>query len=148
MRVLKWMVVTPVAFLVFLALFGHYLPPPPSKITATGASGGDSLLATAAAKRTEILQQIAIDKLRWTKNEFGRVTITAEIVNRSSFPIKDISIECEFSGNSGTGISAVKATVFELALTNQPIDVRNLFIGYAPQQTRTMRCKPIWFMYR
>lgn len=144
MRVLKWVIGAPIAALLLLAVIGSFLPP--AKVVPRPAAPPTEL-QTILKQREDITNQIQIVKMSWTRGYAGRVEITGTFSNNSARRLKDIELSCGFYGDSGTVIDSKKVTVYQLALSRQPVDFKKLFIGYAPDQSKSMKCVVSWFLF-
>lgn len=70
--------------------------------------------------------------------------ISGTLTNAADFAVKDVRIECELFGNSGTRVGRVSQTLFEIVPANGSKSFRELNMGFmgGAGQVSTYRCEP------
>lgn len=112
-----------------------------------GGEGGSSSTSTVSAPRppdpkTTALDALSFEKLEWTKGGFDSVMlITATIKNNGSRPVKDLTIECIHSSNSGTRIDRNKKTVFERIEAGKSLRLNDFSMGFIHSQASSTSCE-------
>ena len=80
-------------------------------------------------------------KYDWTTSGFGTVMMAAvTIINPTPHSIKDIKIECDTFGSSGTKIGSLNQTVYESIKPKSKKTVKGINMGFIHSQTHTIGC--------
>jgi hypothetical protein len=87
------------------------------------------------------IDKMALKVLSWTKSGFGTVgLVTVAIENKNSFAVKDISIECEFYGASGTKLNTARNTIYETIKANGSRTFKEFNVGFIHSQAARGGC--------
>jgi hypothetical protein len=85
---------------------------------------------------------ITIPEFTWEKGGFGNVMVaTFTIENKNPFPIKDISIACVMHAPSGTVLSEVEKTIYQIFPADGRTIVRDFSMGLIDNQSERAACK-------
>lgn len=88
--------------------------------------------------------KVLIEKQSWEKGGFGSVAIASlSLKNLNDYPVKDISLRCEYSGESGTVLNTHLETVFRVIPPKKTIRVRDMNIGFINSQAARGGCSVI-----
>jgi hypothetical protein len=108
--------------------------------------GGSSSTSSVSAQRppdpkTTALDALKFEKLEWTKGGFDSIMlITTTIKNNGTRPVKDLTIECTHSSNSGTRIDSNKKTVFERIDAGKSLRLKDFSMGFIHSQASRTSC--------
>lgn len=108
-----------------------------------GGSGNDLRLAEQNVKeyRLSQLQKIKVGGLTWEKGGFGTVMIaTFSIINDNEFDVKNVTITCGHTSNSGTLIDANSKILYEIVSANGYHFERDFNFGFIDSQANRTRC--------
>ncbi len=77
----------------------------------------------------------------WTKGGFGSVMeADFKIVNDSGIGIRDIEIQCDHFGNSGTKVDSNNRTIYEIVGPKTSRTFNNFNMGFVHTQAATTNC--------
>lgn len=143
-RVLKWVILAPLALFVGLAVIGSFLPkPPPSSPPIDRAA----LVARATERLDEMTANIKLNKFQWTQDRFGRVEISADVENANPKRLKDFEFTCEFYAKSGTLLNKLKSTLYEEWMGGEKSKLKSFYIGYVNTQAQRANCRVTSFAF-
>ena len=110
-------------------------PPAPSGSSETSSP------APQLDPREEAQNNLSLEKFSWYKGGFDSVMmINATIKNNGKRDVKDITIECIHSSNSGTRIDSNKKTVFELVKAGGSKRIKDFSMGFIHSQAASSNC--------
>lgn len=111
------------------------------------SSSGDSSTTTPPTppSREEIaLQNVELVSFDWRKGGFENVMLADfTIKNGNDFPVKDITITCTHSGNSGTEIDRNTKTIYEIVKPRKKRTFHEVNMGFIHSQATQSRCKVV-----
>lgn len=113
----------------------------------TGSSSSSSSSRTSTPSYSPPPQErpeseVSIKKWNWKKGGFDTVMIaTFTLRNENSYPVKDIKIRCELSGNSGTSIDSVEETIYDSVPANGTKTFPEVSMGFVRSQTSRASCE-------
>jgi hypothetical protein len=86
--------------------------------------------------------RVRLKKYDWFKGGFDTVMLGHfTIQNANPFDVKDISIHCEVSGNSGTVLGTTSATIYDVVPANKTRTFRDVNLGFVRNQAAQAWCK-------
>ena len=89
--------------------------------------------------RPELL--VSVSKLNWEKGGFGLAMVaTLTIKNTNSYSVKDLGIDCEMPGNSGTAIQHINQTIYEIIPASSEKTFRAVNMGLLHSQASSAKC--------
>jgi hypothetical protein len=84
---------------------------------------------------------MSVENMTWSIGGFGSVAIvTVTINNANDFPIKDVGIECRFSGKSGTELSTLTHTIFDSLKAKSKRTFKEVNVGFINSQSARAGC--------
>lgn len=134
-----------------LMIFARDMPPAP-----TDASTPMALTATQAqmtpeqrwkttspfSKMLAVREKVVFNVTRWEKGGFDNIAfVWAIIENKSEHSFKDIEIECDFNGQSGTRLSTGKKTVYEAFPAKSTRKINRFSMGLIHSQVSNGSCR-------
>jgi hypothetical protein len=82
-----------------------------------------------------------LHSLNWEKGGFGSVAIVSlTITNKNTYPVRDIAISCQFDGNSGTTLSDLAYTIYDVVPAKGSKRFNKLNIGFINSQSARGGC--------
>lgn len=98
-----------------------YVPPPPQPV-----------------------EKVKVAKQDWLREGFGNVaTATIWIENGNDYPVRDVTVECDFHGASGTRIHRKREVLFEKFPAKKTTRVAKINLGFIDQQLKTAGCTAV-----
>ncbi len=77
----------------------------------------------------------------WSKGGFDSIMmIDMTIKNNGKSDIKDFTVECEHSSNSGTKIDSNKRTVYEIIKAGETKSFKEFNMGFIHSQAKSSKC--------
>jgi membrane protein implicated in regulation of membrane protease activity len=117
---------------------------PEAAASASTSASSDKVQATKEKpiSRTEALANLTINGLHWRKNGFGTI-MTASFVlhNGNTFPVKDLTVTCNHTANSGTKIDSNTRTIYELIGANGYHSVNDMNMGFIHSAVSSSTCR-------
>ncbi len=112
----------------------------------TNPSQIDSVAPAAPAAKTQTeLDDLAFD-FEWGKAGFGNImTITGTVKNSGITAVKDVVIQCESSGPSGTLIDKNKRVLYEIVPVGKSVKFKEFNMGFLHTQAASTSCSIIGF---
>lgn len=116
----------------------------------TGESGLSSSSSTTAAagsspsaRKAEALKGVELKSFQWERGGFEAVMVLKNIVieNRGKAPVKDLTITCEGTSNSGSVIDINRRQLFEVVAPGKPARFRELNMGLLRDQVQRVGCR-------
>lgn len=132
----------------FLCAFTFIVLGPKQETSTTAADVSTSLtqpqqsvLAPAKLSYSEVLARLKVDSVTWEKAGFGSIMVASFVIrNNSPIDVKDITVKCRHSGNSGTYIDSNTRTVYEVVPHNSYQAVINLNMGFIHSAVSRTTC--------
>ena len=91
---------------------------------------------------------LTLESFRATVSAGGSLlNISGQIVNSDARERRDVGIECAQNGASGTAIRTRRETLFEVIPANGRKDFRNISIGIADPQMKSVTCRIVSASY-
>lgn len=88
--------------------------------------------------------KVSIKKWNWMKGGFGGIMIaTFTIRSDNPYSVKDLGIECELSGKSGTVIDSIAQTIYDIIPANSTKAFPEVNMGFIRAQTAGAECKVV-----
>jgi hypothetical protein len=114
----------------------------PNRSSSSDASVG-SVPSPPAQSREEIAgQNVELTSFDWKKGGFDSVMLADfTIRNRNDFPVKDITITCVSSGNSGTEIDRQRKTIFDVVKAKKRRTFHGVNMGFIRSEATRSRCE-------
>lgn len=85
--------------------------------------------------------KMSVENMTWSIGGFGSVgVVTLTINNANDFPIKDVRIECRFSGKSGTELSTTNHTIFDTVKAKSKRTFKEVNVGFIHSQSARAGC--------
>lgn len=104
------------------------------------SDGGGSISSPNPA--SVALDSMELSDVSWGKDGFGSVMVmSATIRNNGSIGVKDITVECKHSSNSGTKIDSNSQVIYEIVPPGQSIKVKEFNMGFIHSQAASTNCK-------
>ena len=127
-----------VAVLAFIALAAGS-----TDTNQTSSGSGVSSYTPTPPSREEIARQnVELVSFEWQKGGFGSVMLADFTVrNKNDFPVKDITITCIHSGNSGTEIDRNTKTIYEIIKPQKKRTFREVSMGFIHSEATRSRCE-------
>lgn len=127
MGVFAWIAIIFVGFLVIGAVAG----------------GGDGSSASEPSPKELALQNLGFD-FEWGKTGFDSVMeINMTIKNNGTKDIKDLTVECVHSSNSGTVVDRNKREVYEVIKVGETKKINNFNMGFIHSQATSSGCSVV-----
>lgn len=79
--------------------------------------------------------------LEGVRNTYGVLRGNFTIVNPNDSPIKDVILNCEVAGASGTAIVDRRFIVYQIIPGQSRKSIKNFDLGLAPPQTDSFACR-------
>ncbi|ENX60732.1 conserved hypothetical protein [Acinetobacter proteolyticus] len=128
--VLTWIILGLVVFGVFGAMLGG----------GNGSNGNTASTAPALSPKEQALQDLEF-KFDWSKGGFGNIMmIDMTIKNNGTKDIKDFTVECDHSSNSGTKIDSNKRVVYEVVKAGETKKMKEFNMGFIHSQAASSSC--------
>jgi hypothetical protein len=90
----------------------------------------------------ERLLSVKLSKMSWKKGGFDSVMIVSfTLENTNSFPVKDVEVTCEGSGNSGTLIDINVRTIYDVVKAKSAKPISNFNMGLIHSQASKSWCR-------
>jgi hypothetical protein len=123
----------------------HTIPSPPTPAELKAKAEADrkwrEYEAKAAALRNPTAGLTLGDKFNWYLGGFDVVAIaTFTVKSTNSFPTKDIEFTCTTYGASGTPLSKVAHTVYDVVPPKSSKVLREVNLGFVSSQSTRMSC--------
>lgn len=97
--------------------------------------------AAAAEARRPASDRLKISGQSWRTGGFDTIgMMTFTVSNENPYSVKDISISCDFYGNSGTLLGSRSHTVYEIVKANTKRTFKAVNIGFIPPQSARGGC--------
>jgi hypothetical protein len=127
----------------------------PELAAQAAKEAADAELRQANMKRTEAegaallrertrdpIERMKMSAFSWKSGGFGVVGIlNVTIENNNDFPVKDVSIECTFSGKSGTELSTASHRIYDSIPAKAKKTFRDINFGLINSQSARARLK-------
>lgn len=85
--------------------------------------------------------KMSVENMTWSIGGFGSVgVVTLAINNSNDFPIKNVGIECQFSGKSGTRLSTVTHTIFDSLKGRSKRTFKGVNVGFINSRSARAGC--------
>lgn len=84
------------------------------------------------------LQFVTVKSFRWTNDVILKADMT--IGNSNAYVIKDVLIECDVYGKSGTVLRTVSARIYDVFPALKDKRVKGIQFGVAPDQSASASC--------
>ncbi len=94
-------------------------------------------------RRKNVLDSIVLDKRSYTGRSNDPLTANITFINKNDFTIKDFTVLFMFHGNSGTMIGTKKRTFYEIMPPNKPKTIKNISLGFMPDQGSSVSAEVI-----
>ncbi|WP_220006012.1 hypothetical protein [Bradyrhizobium sp. BR 10261] len=86
--------------------------------------------------------KMSVATLEWKVGGFGSVGLVSPTLrNDNAFEVKDIEIECTFSGKSGTRLSSKTYVIFDTVKGKSKRTFKDLNLGFIDQQSARAFCE-------
>lgn len=103
-------------------------------------SGGSASTAPALSPKEQALKDLDF-KFDWSKGGFDNIMmIDMKIKNNGTKDIKDFTVECEHSSNSGTKIDSNKRVVYEVIKAGETKKMKEFNMGFIHNQATSSSC--------
>jgi hypothetical protein len=84
---------------------------------------------------------VTVTKFSWEKSGFGSVGIgNFTLRNDNDFEVKDITVRCEFVGNSGTVLSSSNSTIYDTVASLKSRTFNKMNLGFIHSQSSAASC--------
>lgn len=105
---------------------------------------GGSSIAPQPSARDRALAQVQLSDVEWYKSAGGSIMmLSAVVTNSGPGPVKDITIECQHSSNSGTRIDSNIRTIYERYPAGVPTPITDFNMGFMHDQATRSTCRII-----
>lgn len=99
-----------------------------------------------AKEDAKVAKQVAVYHTKldftWSKGGFDNVLLANfKIRNDNEFPIKDVTITCNYTAASGTELGSNTQTIYEVVKAKSTKSINNFNMGLIHSQTGGMRCE-------
>jgi hypothetical protein len=85
--------------------------------------------------------KMSVENMTWSIGGFGTVAVVTVTINNSNdFPVKDVGIECRFSGKSGTALSTATHTIFDTVKLKSKRTFKEVNVGFINSQSARGGC--------
>jgi hypothetical protein len=85
--------------------------------------------------------KMSVENMTWSIGGFGTVAVVTVTINNSNdFPVKDVGLECRFSGKSGTELSTVNHTIFDSLKAKSKRTFKEVNVGFINSQSARAGC--------
>ena len=85
--------------------------------------------------------KMSVENMTWSIGGFGSVAVVSLTINNANdFPIKDVRIECRFSGKSGTELSTATHTIFDTVKAKSKRTFKEVNVGFINSQSARAGC--------
>lgn len=88
----------------------------------------------------DMAKKIILKKWDWNSGYGTSFNLNAILVNENEFSVKDIGIYCVTSGKSGTKLTEVVQTVYEVIAPSQQLKLKNFSMGSINSQSNNAQC--------
>ena len=107
------------------------------------ADGGDGSSVSEPSPKELALQNLGFD-FEWGKAGFDSVMeINMTIKNNGTKDIKDLTVECVHSSNSGTVVDRNKREVYEVIKAGETKKINNFNMGFIHSQATSSSCSVV-----
>lgn len=107
------------------------------------ADGGDGSSASEPSPKELALQNLDFD-FEWGKTGFDSIMeINMTIKNNGAKDIKDLTVECVHSSNSGTVVDRNKREVYEVIKAGETKKINNFNMGFIHSQATSSSCSVV-----
>jgi len=94
-----------------------------------------------ATKTQSIINKVTISDFSWKTTAFNTVMEANFTINNTNpFPVKDITIKCQHSANSGTVIDSNTHTIYEIIPANTSKTFNDINMGFIQSQASKSAC--------
>ena len=124
-------------FVVFATLCALWLLATAIKPVAT------SVLPAPPEQETKLQKAYRLTSVQPSNVQISTSIMTADftLTNNSDYDVKDLEIECDHTGESGTVMDSNTRTIYKVVPAHQKIKVRRFNMGFANSQTVKTYCK-------
>ena len=92
--------------------------------------------------KSEALAKLSISSSRWEKDGFGTIMKASFVLhNGNAFPVKDLTVTCVHTANSGTKIDSNTRTVYERIGADQYYSVTDMSMGFIHSAVSSSTCR-------
>ncbi|ENX22472.1 hypothetical protein F892_01714 [Acinetobacter vivianii] len=128
--IFTWIILVIVVFGIFAAIGGGD--------KSGGTSSGSSEVQL--SPKEQALNDVQFD-FSWSKDGFGNIMmIDMTVKNNGIHDIKDFTVECEHTSNSGTKIDSNKREVFEIIKAGETKKFKQFNMGFIHSQAASSSC--------
>ena len=107
------------------------------------ADGGDGSSVSVPSPKELALQNLGFD-FEWGKAGFDSVMeINMTIKNNGTKDVKDLTVECVHSSNSGTVVDRNKREVYEVIKAGETKKINNFNMGFIHSQATSSSCSVV-----
>ena len=107
------------------------------------ADGGDGSSVSEPSPKELALQNLGFD-FEWSKYGFDSVMeINMTIKNNGTKDVKDLTVECVHSSNSGTVVDRNKREVYEVIKAGETKKINNFNMGFIHSQATSSSCSVV-----
>ena len=107
------------------------------------ADGGDGSSVSEPSPKELALQNLGFD-FEWGKAGFDSVMeINMTIKNNGTKDVKDLTVECVHSSNSGTVVDRNKREVYEVIKAGETKKINNFNMGFIHSQATSSSCSVV-----
>lgn len=91
-------------------------------------------------QKVEMAKKVILKKWDWNSGYGTSFNLNAILVNENEFSVKDIGIYCVTNGKSGTKLTEVVQTVYEVIAPSQQLKLKNFSMGSINSQSNNAQC--------
>jgi uncharacterized membrane protein (Fun14 family) len=126
------------AFLVFI--FGSAIGEGTMPVTPEMAAQAQRDAASGSHSQTDIINNVHFT-FTWRKGGFGSVMFASfDFTNNNNFAVKDITVTCNHSADSGTRIDSNTRTIYQLIDAHSYKSVNDFDMGFIDNQATQTHC--------
>jgi hypothetical protein len=112
-----------------------------AKIDAAYAAREAERQRRAEADAINPASKMKLSTFSWSLGGFKSVgLVNATVDNPNDFPVKDVTIQCRFSGKSGTQLSNAGRTVYDTVPAHSKKTFREINVGFVDTQSARAEC--------
>lgn len=88
--------------------------------------------------------RIKLAKSNWSREGFGNVAqFNFWIENGNDYAVRDVTVECDFHGSSGTRLHSKTETLFHNFPAKKTTHIPKINLGFIDQQVKTAGCEVV-----
>lgn len=140
-----------IIFAAFAVMFLGYQVSPDLRQKAAAKAETSTIAANASTierpvSKSETLHNLRIGGFRWEKDGFGSIMkATFVIYNDNRFPVKDVTVTCTHTANSGSKIDRNTRTLYELVEARGYFSVVDMNMGFIHSAVTSSTCQVTGF---